>query len=79
MINFNDLPNDIKHKIFMINRKQCIDKYKKKFNMVIDEINELNDILKYVFGGLFNLKEHLFFCRLKKNNVLENIYFLEDY
>ena len=78
MINFNDLPNDIKHKIFMINRKKCIDKYKKKFNMVINEINELSEVIQYVYGGVFTLKEHITFCSMKNNNML-NFYFLEDY
>jgi hypothetical protein len=59
MINFNDLPSDIKSLIFKINRH---DAFKKKFKKVLNEINEINDKVRYELnkyddneGGFFTV------------------------
>jgi len=71
-INFNDLPADIKSLIFKINRD---DIYKKKFKKVLNEINEINDKVRYELnkyddneGGFFNADY------IKDNNLSYNNY-----
>ena len=43
-MNFNNLPNDIKTLIFSFNRKKQIEIEKKKFKMVISEINVMSQL-----------------------------------
>ena len=43
MINFNDLPADIKHLIFKNNRNEALNKkYKRDMNSVINTLNKIN-------------------------------------
>ena len=49
-INFNDLPSDIKSKIFKINKDDDYKKYyKSKFNNCIDELNMIVESIPFYF------------------------------
>ena len=50
-INFNDLPSDIKSKIFKINKDDDYKKYhKSKFKNCIDELNMIVEELPFYYG-----------------------------
>jgi hypothetical protein len=49
-INFNDLPSDIKSKIFKINKDdEYKEYYKSKFNNCIDELNMIVESIPFYF------------------------------
>ena len=41
-MNFENLPCDLKYLIFSFNRKEAVEKEKKKYNKVVEEINIIN-------------------------------------
>lgn len=47
---FYNLPTDIKNMIFNINRKDAINKQKEKFNLVMNELEEVLEESQFYFG-----------------------------
>ena len=52
-MNFNDLPSDIKEIIFNKNREEQIKIEKEKFNMVIDNINDIGECIRDDFLRIY--------------------------